>query len=102
MVLCLWQHQKKSGKTMKFPSFYFNWLQKGNPTGKPDSFPELKNKFETSVKGLYCIGDPDNVSYKTEHVPLVSGWASGLLQKDIDSLLAHENKAGHIHKHNQP
>ncbi len=37
--------------------FYFNWLQKNNPTGKPDRFPELKNKFETSVPGLYCIGD---------------------------------------------
>jgi thioredoxin reductase/Fe-S-cluster-containing hydrogenase component 2 len=36
---------------------YFNWLQKNNPTGKPDRFPELKNRFETSVPGLYCIGD---------------------------------------------
>lgn len=42
---------------MKLFSFYFDWLQKGNPTGKPDRFPELKNKFETSVPGLYCIGD---------------------------------------------
>jgi NosR/NirI family transcriptional regulator, nitrous oxide reductase regulator len=37
--------------------FYFNWLQKNNPTGKPDPFPALKNKFETTVPGLYCIGD---------------------------------------------
>jgi len=36
---------------------YFQWLQKNNPTGKPDRFPELKNKYETSVPGLYCIGD---------------------------------------------
>jgi thioredoxin reductase/polyferredoxin len=42
---------------MKLFSFYFNWLQKGNPTGTPDRFPVLKNKFETSVPGLYCIGD---------------------------------------------
>ena len=42
---------------MKFPAFYFKWLQRGNPTGIPDRFPELKNKFETSVPGLYCIGD---------------------------------------------
>ena len=42
---------------MKFPAFYFNWLQKGNPSGTPDRFPELKNKFETTVPGLYCIGD---------------------------------------------
>ena len=37
--------------------FYFDWLQKNNPTGKPDPFPALKNKFETTVPGLYCIGD---------------------------------------------
>ena len=36
---------------------YFDWLQKNNPTGKPDRFPELKENFETSVPGLYCIGD---------------------------------------------
>ena len=36
---------------------YFNWLQESNPTGKPESFPELKENFETSVPGLYCIGD---------------------------------------------
>ena len=42
---------------MKFPFFYFNWLQKDNPTGTVDTFPELKNRFETSVPGLYCAGD---------------------------------------------
>lgn len=42
---------------MKWPMFYFNWLQKDNPTGLPDRLPELKNNFETSVPGLYCIGD---------------------------------------------
>ena len=42
---------------MKIPGLYFSWLQKGNPTGTPDRFPELKNTFETTVPGLYCIGD---------------------------------------------
>ncbi len=42
---------------MNFFLFYFDWLQKGNPTGKPDRLPELRSKFETSVPGLYCIGD---------------------------------------------
>lgn len=42
---------------MKFINRYCNWLQKDNPTGVPDRFPELKNKFETSTPGLYCIGD---------------------------------------------
>ncbi|MBD3420460.1 MAG: 4Fe-4S binding protein [Chitinivibrionales bacterium] len=42
---------------MKLPSFYFDWLQKGNPTGTVDRFPELKNNFETSVPGIYCVGD---------------------------------------------
>ncbi len=37
--------------------FYFNWLQKDNPTGTVDTFPELKDKFETSVPGLFCVGD---------------------------------------------
>ena len=36
---------------------YFKWLQKDNPTGIPDHYPELKNRFETSVPGVYCIGD---------------------------------------------
>ncbi|MDD5673751.1 MAG: NAD(P)-binding domain-containing protein [Chitinivibrionales bacterium] len=36
---------------------YFDWLQKNNPAGKPDRFPALKNRFETTVPGLYCIGD---------------------------------------------
>lgn len=42
---------------MRFPLLYFGWLQKGNPTGKVDRFPELRNHFETSVPGIYCIGD---------------------------------------------
>jgi thioredoxin reductase/ferredoxin len=37
--------------------FYFDWLQKGNPTGTVDRFPELKDGYETSVPGIYCIGD---------------------------------------------
>ncbi len=37
--------------------FYFNWLQKGNFTGVSDRFPVLKNRFETTVPGVYCIGD---------------------------------------------
>ena len=42
---------------MRWPAFYFNWLQKGNPTGTVDRFPELKDGFETSVPGVYCVGD---------------------------------------------
>ena len=36
---------------------YFNWVQKDNPTGTVDNFPELKDGFETSVAGIYCVGD---------------------------------------------
>lgn len=36
---------------------YFAWLQKGNPTGLVDRFPEIDEKGETSVKGIYVIGD---------------------------------------------
>lgn len=42
---------------MNILSNYFNWLQKDNPTGKPNQFPELTNDYETSVQGIYCIGD---------------------------------------------
>ncbi len=42
---------------MNVLSAYFNWLQKDNPTGTVDRFPELAGRFETSVPGIYCIGD---------------------------------------------
>ncbi len=42
---------------MNFISQYFNWLQKENPTGLVDRFPEIDPKGETSVKGIYVIGD---------------------------------------------
>ncbi|HUI93583.1 MAG TPA: NAD(P)-binding domain-containing protein [Chitinivibrionales bacterium] len=42
---------------MKFPFLYFGWLQKDNPSGTVERLPELTDRFETSVPGLYCIGD---------------------------------------------
>lgn len=42
---------------MKLPSLYFPWLQKSNPTGTVDQFPELRDGFETTVSDLYCVGD---------------------------------------------
>ncbi len=42
---------------MKFPFLYFGWLQKDNPCGTVERLPELTDRFETSVPGLYCIGD---------------------------------------------
>lgn len=42
---------------MRFPTLYFDWLQKDNPTGAVDQLPELRNTFDTSVPGIYCIGD---------------------------------------------
>lgn len=36
---------------------YFNWLQKDNPTGEVERYPEINEKGETSVKGLFIIGD---------------------------------------------
>ena len=42
---------------MKPPELYFSWLQHDNPTGPVEHFPWLENRFETSVPGLYCIGD---------------------------------------------
>ncbi len=42
---------------MRLPGLYFDWLQKDNPTGTVDRLPQLRNKFETSVPGIYCTGD---------------------------------------------
>lgn len=36
---------------------YFNWLQKDNPTGEVEQFPDIAEDGETSVKGIYIIGD---------------------------------------------
>ena len=36
---------------------YFNWLQKDVPTGEVERYPEIDEKGETSVKGIYIIGD---------------------------------------------
>jgi thioredoxin reductase/ferredoxin len=42
---------------MKTPFLYFDWLQKDNPSGAVERLPALAGRFETSVPGLYCIGD---------------------------------------------
>jgi NosR/NirI family transcriptional regulator, nitrous oxide reductase regulator len=42
---------------MNFVTRYFDWLQKDNPTGLVDRFPEIDEKGETSVKGIFVIGD---------------------------------------------
>lgn len=36
---------------------YFNWLQKDNPVGEVERFPETNASGETSVKGIFVIGD---------------------------------------------
>ena len=36
---------------------YFNWLQKDTPTGEVERYPEIDERGETSVKGIYIIGD---------------------------------------------
>lgn len=38
-------------------SKYFNWLQKDAPTGEVERYPEIDKHGETSVKGIYIIGD---------------------------------------------
>jgi thioredoxin reductase len=42
---------------MNIINSYFNWLQKGNPTGEVERYPEINSNGETSVKGIYIIGD---------------------------------------------
>lgn len=36
---------------------YLKWLQLGNPTGQVEKYPEISNKGETSLEGVYIVGD---------------------------------------------
>lgn len=36
---------------------YFRWLQKGNPTGTVERYPEIDSECRSSVPGLYIVGD---------------------------------------------
>ncbi|MCP5053111.1 MAG: NAD(P)-binding domain-containing protein [bacterium] len=36
---------------------YFDWLQKDVPTGEVERYPEIDATGETSVKGIYVVGD---------------------------------------------
>jgi len=38
-------------------SNYFNWLQKDTPSEVVEKYPEINNKGETSVKGIFITGD---------------------------------------------
>jgi len=38
-------------------SKYFNWLQKDAPVGEVERYPEINENGETSVKGIYIVGD---------------------------------------------
>ena len=42
---------------MNFVSNYFNWLQKNNPKNIVENCPEIDEQKETSVPGVYIVGD---------------------------------------------
>ncbi len=42
---------------MNFVSNYFNWLQKNNPKNIVENYPEIDEQKETSVPGVYIVGD---------------------------------------------
>lgn len=42
---------------MSIISKYFNWLQKDVPVGEVERYPEINEQGETSVKGVFIIGD---------------------------------------------
>ncbi len=42
---------------MSLISKYFNWLQKDVPTGEVEKYPQIDEHGETSVKGIYIVGD---------------------------------------------
>lgn len=49
--------RQEQGEAMGVLKNYFRWLQKDAPTGQPGQFPELQTDYQTSVPGIYCIGD---------------------------------------------
>ena len=42
---------------MKFITQYFDWLQYKVPVGDVEKYPEIDSNNETSVKGIYIVGD---------------------------------------------
>ncbi|MDQ3002565.1 MAG: NAD(P)-binding domain-containing protein [Fibrobacterota bacterium] len=36
---------------------YLDWLQKDNPVGEVERYPEIDSRFQSSVKGVYIVGD---------------------------------------------
>ena len=42
---------------MELLNKYFSWLQKDVPTGEVEKYPEINQNGETSVKGIFIIGD---------------------------------------------
>ncbi len=42
---------------MNLISKYFNWLQKDVPKGDVEKYPQIDSNGETSVKGIFIIGD---------------------------------------------
>ena len=42
---------------MNVISKYFNWLQKNNPRNIVERYPEIDEQKETSVQGVYIVGD---------------------------------------------
>ena len=62
---------------------YFNWLQKGAPSGEVEKYPQIDSHGETSVKGIYIIGDLTGI-------PLLK-LAAESGKKIIDYLITNEN-----------
>ena len=36
---------------------YLDWLQKDNPVGEVERYPEIDSRFQSSVQGVYIVGD---------------------------------------------
>ncbi len=64
-------------------SKYFNWLQKDAPAGEVERYPEIDDNGETSVKGIYIIGDLTGI-------PLLK-LASESGKKIINTILSEQN-----------
>lgn len=56
---------------------YFNWLQKDNPTGDVVLYPELNLEGETSLKGVYIVGDLTGIPL----LKLATNGASDIVKK---------------------
>src|SRR3989339_294510 len=78
-------------------SKYFNWLQKDAPSGEVERYPEINKYGETSVKGIYIIGDLTGIPLLKLAAESGKKIVNYLLQNSDLKKLKEENKSDDIY-----